>query len=209
MKSEAIYASISNTVVERAEYLCKNSENSSLNLTISLPFDGFTLPTNISLSINGVAETYNWSTLNYTTPSGYNIIRPTIIFNITFGPYEEKTIIANYSRFFIIDVDLFSYGYLTDTSHFWNHCIEYASFNFIIDISIGMISVFGLDGYSSSLHGRQLHISKEFYNWTPETNIAINFDTRIPPIPGFSLFSVLAFAQLPILILYSKLKRRN
>ena len=185
LKSEDIRANISNEVIERVEYVLKNGDNLSTNISIALPFNTIdsNLPENLILTVNGTKKDYNWSTFQYTNLMGWNTTCSAIIFNLTFNPLEEKKIVANYSRQFFLIEGVRMYHYITETGRFWNKSIEYARFNYRLDTTIGEIYISGLDNYSSSTDGQYLVISKEFYNWTPEQNIVIDFDLGYTPPP--------------------------
>ncbi|NVM52565.1 MAG: hypothetical protein HWN66_02595 [Candidatus Helarchaeota archaeon] len=216
LKSEYISATISDSVVERTEYILKNSEELSVNLSIALPFGiwelfGYNLPDNILLTINGIEKEYNWSIFNYTDETGYNISCSAIVFNLTFGPFEEKIIVATYTRSFSASYGLRFYLYLTETGQFWNCSIEYARFNYKLDLIKGKISISGLDSYSSSIDGHYLVINKEFYNWTPTQNIVISFDLGSPPsIPDiFVLLIAIDFILIMILLIYKFIYKKE
>jgi hypothetical protein len=216
LKSEVISANISDIVRERTEYVLQNSENMSINLSIALPFSsgdiyGYQLPANVTLTINGSLGAYIWSTFNYTDSHGYNRTCYAIVFNLTFVAFEEKIIVANYSRVFWASTGLRVYNYITETAGFWNRSIEQAQFNYRLDSWIGSISISGLEGYSSHRERTDLIINKEFYDWSPTENIRITFDLGGSPNNPFSWFIIviLLYALIVITTLYLNIRRRK
>lgn len=217
LKSEDISANISEIVTERTEYVLKNSENSISNLSIALPlgikhFD-YNLPENVTLTIDGIVGEYIWGTFNYTSTSGYNYTCFAIIFNLTFTPFEEKIIVANYSRHFSFMEGLRSYHYITETGRFWNRSIEYARFNYRLSLHMGMISIGGLETFSSHFERNELVISKEFFDWLPTTNIGIIFDSRQNSsslLPKLIILSfILIVFSIGLLFIRSSMKLTN
>ncbi len=218
LKSEEIYANISDDVVERAEYILQNSGNSAVNISIALPFSLWSgdlfqnLPEKISLLINGNEKDYQWIIFNYTNIRGYNTSCLAIVFNFTVGPFEEKIIVVNYSWHFSATNGLRIYHYTTETARFWNRSVGYAHFNYRLDMSIGKISLSGLENYSTHIESNYLIIDKEFYNWTPTQNIVISFDLGyIPPFPniGFLFGLIFVMSLIIIIILIVNVMKKN
>jgi hypothetical protein len=216
LKSEDIRANISDIVTERCEYILQNSENMNNNLSIALPlgikhFD-YNLPDNITLTINGTVCAYIWGSFNFTNMEGYNWTCYAIIFNLTFAPFEEKIIVANYSRHFSVSEGIRAYHYITETGRFWNRSIETARFNYRLALNMGKISIAGLEGYSTHFERNKLVISKEFHDWVPTTNIGITFDLRGPDsnLSALLLFiSWILILLLITLILYRISKNKS
>ncbi len=207
LKSEVISANISTVINEKAEYTLRNIESKEVNLSIALPFDSMGVYTidYLQLIINGTSSPYTWSTIHFINLNNHEVTYRAIVFNVSFGPFEEILIVANYSREigYAVDDD-FSYIYLTETGLFWNKSIEHAQFNYRLNKTIGRISITGLDNYSQYTDGDFLVVSQEFTNWTPQENIRIHFD--VPGVPGFELYLTL-ITITAVGILLSLIKR--
>lgn len=193
--------------MEHAEYLLKNLDNSSINMTIALPFGEYSpnLPEDLTLKVNGTLTAYSWIIDPYLNISGNRIYCDAIIFNVSFIPFEEKLIIINYSRTLLINKVGASYTYITETACYWNGTIEYARFDYTLDKRLGEIYIFGLDSYSSYSDGDYLVVSKEFVNWTPADDILISFDPG--GVPGFA-FEFVIYTLITFTLILGYVKRR-
>ncbi len=206
-RSEEVSISISDEVVVNTKYFLKNSEESSVNITVALPFSG--APRNLSLFIQGIQPEYVWTELSINYTSGYNYTYPAIAFNLSFTPNQEIMIEANYKRGYSQYSDLKCYSYITQTGRYWGRPIEYAVFELRIDLSlINVLEVNGFENHTSTIDylNHEIVLFKEFYNWIPIQNIAIIQDfTDIPSIPGFKLNLVIGGFLLGLVFLLGNL----
>jgi hypothetical protein len=178
MKSQNITVHLSKIVHEKTEYTLKNPTNSSQNMTSLLPFSGdrddranyrdFPKPYNLILNVDGIDTNYNWTTFEWSSQ-----LFDAIIFNVSFDPHEEISIIAEYDRSYKGTSSGWRFEYLTMTGTLWNHSIGYAMFEFYIDNDMEKYTVAGMDGYNVSLEGNTTIVSKIYYDWTPTENIRI------------------------------------
>ena len=215
-KAEEVSVNISERVDVLAIYILKNSENRFTNLSVALPFAvqgifDYSLPENVSLGVNATPKDYIWTAISFNSTSGLNNTHSAIAFNLSFSPFEEKVVIANYSRHYTdgeTDVRRV-YTYMTETGRFWNRSIEHAVFNLRIDLTCAIIpQINGLEDYSCiiDLNSHDWVITKEFFNWSPTENIAVIIDLTSLRIPEFVFPFLLAFLGGVLCFIFLRIK---
>jgi hypothetical protein len=174
MQSQNITAYLNEKVHEITEYTLKNPTNSTINTTSLLPFSvdrAYVIevpkPRNLILTINGIETDYDWTIFEWE-----NQEFDAIIFYLSFEPFEQIIVIAEYDRYWSKS-NAWEYEYLTLTGTLWNHPIEYAKFEYFIPDDVSSYRIKGMDNYQVGRGENNTHIIKEFYNWIPNENIKI------------------------------------
>jgi hypothetical protein len=210
MQSQNITAYIGKNVHEITEYTLKNPSDSTLNLTLLLPFSGdqedindFPRPEDIVLWVRGIQTDFTWTTFTWDNPldrtSYYwdDQVFNAILFDVQFEPYEAVVILAEYNRSYVRETKTdWIYEYLTMTGMLWNHSIEYAKFELYIDDEVKNYGVKGMNNYSVEETDNSTHITKVFHDWVPSRNIQVWIMNDHSPINPF-FYEV----TLPILII--------
>jgi hypothetical protein len=207
------------TAMIDASYSFQNEANISANLSILLPLASVYIvqPTDIDLLSEESVLNYTW--INYTIDLealGFEPIYDkkfrSIIFNLSFDPYEIKSINITYSRSYIRYNSIYesriyyNYMYLAGTARVWNHTIDSALFKFWIPKTLCNWDPPIIPGDSEIKENRDYYIvEKRFANWIPnryEDFIRISWE-EVKPITQTFWGQVYTILTVAILILGS------
>jgi hypothetical protein len=168
-----------------AKYIFKNNNSKITDIKILLPFRS--MPTNITVLIEGAKENYEWAT-DFGIDDLDNEIQYGIICELHFDMTREIELILTYSRGYLKDPysddeTFFSFTYIIWTTKYWNHSIEFAHFEFWIPEDLldrGPHS--GNIKYNITTKEGFIIATKEFTNMTHELGV-IDIDWYKEPEP--------------------------
>jgi hypothetical protein len=175
LKSENITFRITNNVTASGNFTIYNPSNGTFNQTILFPFYR-------SWQIDEMPGIYHYKILNLTVnDTGLEYgetewgVYPAIFFNISVSPLTDQIVHIKFRTHYASEHLYEEYRYITKTAKEWPRPIEYAYFEFIFDNATVGGNLIG--GDEVHRNGSYWVTTIERFNWTPEENIEISWNT--------------------------------